>query len=112
MEVLMGFRLFKFSILLIIIYMPIHIAVFFAAPGPIIIGNFLDEMAAKSLIYNHQVMVSDIALEYIDITLRALEIEAETGSLKELNELVYGEERWRSELAGRVKRLESEINLK
>jgi hypothetical protein len=108
----MGLRIFKISIILIIIYMPIHIALFFAAPGPIFIGDYLDEMTAKGLVYRQQMMVSDIALEYLDVAIRALQVEAEAGGLKGLNELVGGEERWRSELTGRVRRIESEINLR
>lgn len=108
----MGLRVFKLSIILLIIYMPIHIAVFFAAPGPIFIGDLSDEMAVKGLIYNRQAMVADIALEYLDVAVRALQVEAEAGTLKGLNELVGGEEKWRSELAGRVRRIESEMNLR
>ncbi len=108
----MGLKLFRFSIILLIIYMPIHITVFFAAPGPMLIGNAVDEMTAESILYRKQLMVTNIALEYLDITLKALEMEAELGNLRELNELVKGERKWRNSLVERVDRMESDLKSK
>jgi hypothetical protein len=108
----MGLRVFKLSIILLIVYIPIHIAVFFAAPGPVFIGDLSDEMAVKGLIYDRQAMVADMAIEYLDVAVRALQVEAEVGRLRGLNELVGGEERWRSELTGRVNRIESRMDMR
>lgn len=108
----MGLKLFRFSILLLVIYMPIHIAVFFAAPGPILIGEAVDEMTAESILYRRQLTVTNIALEYLDLAVEALEMEAELGSLRELNELIEGERKWRSSLVERVGRIESDLKSK
>ena len=105
----MGLKLFRLSIILLIIYMPIHIALFFAAPGPMLIGDAVDEMTAESILYRRQLAVTEVALEYLDITFKALEMEAELGSLRELNELVEGEVKWRNSLVERVDRIESDM---
>ncbi len=108
----MGFKVFRFSIILLIIYMPIHIAIFFAAPGPILTGGIVDEMTAVGALYRQQMMVSNIALEYMEVTLKALEVEIELGSLRELNELVEGERIWRSSLERRILGVESKLKKK
>ncbi|MBN1572687.1 MAG: hypothetical protein JW984_05755 [Deltaproteobacteria bacterium] len=108
----MGLKLFRFSIILLVIYMPIHIAVFFAAPGPILIGDAVDEMTAESILYQRQLVVTNIALEYLDLTIKALEIEAELGNMRELNELVKGERKWRNSLVVRINRIESDLKSK
>jgi len=105
----MGFKVFRFSIILLIIYMPVHIVIFFATPGPILTGGIVDEMIAVGTLYRQQVIVSNIALEYMEVTLKALEIEIEMGSLRELNELVEGERIWRHSLERRIFGIESKM---
>ncbi len=108
----MGLKVFRFSIILLIIYMPIHIAIFFAVPGPILTRGIVDEMTAVGTLYQQQMIVSNIAIEYMEVTLKALEVEIELGSLRELNELVEGERIWRLSLERRVLGVESELKKK
>ena len=103
----MALRFFIFVVAIWILSGPVLAYIILSAPGPILLSPAVDEIIREGELYQKQQRISGLALGYLDAALKALEIEAEIGNLKELNELVGGENEWREDIEKRIGKIES-----